>query len=143
MITPRKGSSGNSGMILPDSGKSSSLRKTVSECCRKLIAAEGLSRRIYADNARESVHRLHCIKNWFAVSQNLKPILKENTLMESLIQTPNIWVFFSGPFVANIFDIIFNLSFLHKIGNKDFRRWSSFATFTQMEHLPAIIGVYR
>jgi len=35
-------------MILPDSGKSSSLRKTVSECCRKLVAAEGLSRRIYA-----------------------------------------------------------------------------------------------
>ena len=48
MITSRKGSSGNSGMILPDSGKSSSLRKTVSECCRKLVAAEGLSRRIYA-----------------------------------------------------------------------------------------------
>ena len=63
--------------------------------------------------------------------------------MESLIQAPNIWVFFSGPFVANIFDIILNLSFLHKIGNKDFRRWSSFATFTQMEHLPAIICVYR
>jgi len=34
-------------MILPDSGKSSSLRKTVSECCRKFVAAEGLSRRIY------------------------------------------------------------------------------------------------
>ncbi len=48
MITSWKGSSGNSGMILPDSGKSSSLRKTVSACCRNLIAAEGLSRRIYA-----------------------------------------------------------------------------------------------
>ena len=48
MITSRYGSSGNSGMILPDSGKSSSLRNTVSECSRKLLAAEGLSRRIYA-----------------------------------------------------------------------------------------------
>ena len=48
MITSRKGSSGNSGMILPDSGKSSSLRKTVSECCR--------------NNARESVDRLHLHK---------------------------------------------------------------------------------
>jgi len=35
-------------MILPDSGKSSSLRKTVSECLRKLFVAEGLSRRTYA-----------------------------------------------------------------------------------------------
>ena len=34
-------------MILPDSGKSSSFSNTVSECCRKLVAAEGLSRRIY------------------------------------------------------------------------------------------------
>ena len=42
-------------MILPDSGKSSSLRKTVSECSRKLVAAEGLSRRIYvrADRNRD------------------------------------------------------------------------------------------
>ncbi len=62
--------------------------------------------------------------------------------MESLIQTPNIWVLFRSPFVANIFNIIFNLRFLHKIGNKDFRGESSFATFTQIEHLPAIIWVY-
>ena len=48
MITPLKGSSGNSGMILPDSGKSPNLLKTVSACCRNLVAAEGLSRRIYA-----------------------------------------------------------------------------------------------
>jgi hypothetical protein len=41
-----------------------------------------------------------------------------------------IWIFFRSPFVANIFNIIYNLSFLHKIGNKDFRGESSFATFT-------------
>ena len=62
--------------------------------------------------------------------------------MEFLIQTPNIWVFFRSPFVTNIFNIILNLRFFHKIGNKNFRGKSSFATFTQIEHLPAIICVY-
>jgi len=38
MIASRKGSSGNSGMILPDSGKSSGLRKTVSELLYKASA---------------------------------------------------------------------------------------------------------
>ena len=55
MIASRYGSSGNSGMILQDSGKFSSLRNTVSECSRKLFVAESLSRRIYARADRRAL----------------------------------------------------------------------------------------
>ena len=90
MITSRKGSSGNSGMILPDSGKSSSLRKTVSECCRKLVAAEGLSRRIYARADR----------NW-ALAVGVKrtftmvPVIELNQLQQEqyLDHNPRLFLF--------------------------------------------------
>ena len=77
-------------MILPDSGKSSSLRKTVSECCRKLAAAEGLFRRIYARADRNRVLAAG-VKRTFT----MVPGIELNQLQQEqyLYHNPRLFVF--------------------------------------------------